>query len=70
MATRAKLAITVTSSRSASVVTISTNGKYISLPVNSINQRLTNQPVQPTASVEVFWLSVLAIVQAAITADE
>jgi hypothetical protein len=68
MASQAKLTIRVGSSRGASTVQYSTNGRYVSLPTNSLTNNLAGQPIQPTASQKAFWLSVLAIVTADITA--
>lgn len=62
------MSITVTSSRGASHVTFSTQGRYISLPVNGIRADLPRQPIQPTSSSLAFWQSVLAIVVAELPA--
>lgn len=68
MANQAKLTVWVTSQRGSSGVRFSTAGRYISLPTNGISEDLTRQPVQPTSSAKAFWLSVLAIVNAQISA--
>lgn len=68
MANQAKLTVRVTSQRGSSGISFSTAGRYISLPVNGISADLTRQPVQPTASAKAFWLSVLAIVSAEVSA--
>jgi hypothetical protein len=63
MADQAKLTVRVTSQRGSSGISFTTAGRYISLPTNGITADLSKQPIQPTASVKAFWLSVLAIVQ-------
>lgn len=68
MANQAKLTVRVTSQRGSSGVSFSTSGRYINLPTNGIAADLVQQPIQPTASAKAFWLSVLAIVNAQITA--
>lgn len=60
------MSITVTASRGASRITFSTQGRYISLPVNGISEQLARQPIQPTTSPLAFWQSVLAVVTAAL----
>jgi hypothetical protein len=70
MATTAKIVITVTSSRGASKVTYATKGRYVSFTTAGLTADLLQQPIQPTTSLPVFWLSVLAIVQANLTALE
>lgn len=62
------MSITVTASRGASHITFSTQGRYISLPVNGIRADLPRQPIQPTDNSLVFWQSVLAAVTAALPA--
>lgn len=68
MANQAKLTVRVTSQRGSSGVSFATSGRYINLPTNGISADLVQQAVQPTASAKAFWLSVLAIVTAQITA--
>lgn len=68
MASRSRLTITVTKTTSTSTVVISSNGKYAALITNSIGYRETGQPLFSTASEQAFWLAVLPIVTAAITA--
>lgn len=68
MATPAKMTIRVDAARASSTVRISTAGRYLSLSTNQISLQALSQPVQPTASDKVFWLSVLAIVTAQINA--
>lgn len=66
MATTAKLTVRVTSSRSASRVQVSTNGRYISFETNGITFDETGQPIFTTASQHAFWGAVLDVVQAAV----
>lgn len=68
MASRSRLVITVTSTRGASTVNISSKGKYVSLPTNTISQWLPGQPLFTTASEQAYWEAVLPIVTAAIAA--
>lgn len=69
MATISRITVTVTSSRGASTVNISTNGRYVSFPTRGYNRSLTGQPIQPTTSLGAYWLSALAIVMANLSAD-
>ena len=69
MASQAKITIRVTSSRGASAVSYSTSGRYISLATNILGNDLSRQPILPTSTDKAFWESVLAIVQADITAS-
>lgn len=70
MASRAEIVIRVTSSRGASTVSYTTKGRYVSFTTSGLTDQLLKQPIQPTTSLPVFWLSVLALVQADITALE
>jgi len=70
MASTAKLEIRVTASRGASTISYVTKGRYVSFTTSGLTDTLTGQPIQPTTSLSAFWLSVLAIVQAEITALE
>ena len=63
------MTIRVTASRGASTVSFSSNGRYVSFNTSGYQRQLLGQPVQPTASLEGFWASVLAIVQASLTAN-
>lgn len=67
MANSAKLVITVTAARGGSTVRYSTKGRYISLPVNTLQNTLASQPIQPTSSVNNFWGSVMDAVEQDIT---
>lgn len=70
MASVAKLEIRVTASRGASTVSYTTKGRYVSFTTSGLTDTLTGQPIQPTATLDGFWSSVLAIVQADVTAHE
>lgn len=70
MASKAEIVIRVTSSRGASTVSYTTKGRYVSFTTAGLTDQLQKQPIQPTSSLSAFWLSVLAIVQADITAVE
>jgi hypothetical protein len=62
MAERARLTITVTSSRNNSTVQIRSNGAYKGLVTNSQDHTLTGLPLMGTVSESAFWLSVLPYV--------
>lgn len=66
MASQAKMTIRVTSSRGASTVSYSTNGRYVSFNAAGLNEQLLQQPIQPTTGLSAFWTSVLEIVQASV----
>jgi hypothetical protein len=68
VATTARMDVRVTSTRSASKIVISTVGRYVSTPVNTIEITAAAQPLFTTASPKAFWLAVLAIVQAQVSA--
>ena len=44
-------------------------GRYVSFTTAGYQRELLGQPIQPTTSLEAFWLAVLGIVQADITAN-
>lgn len=67
MASKAELVVRVTSARGSSKITYITKGRYVSFTTAGLSEQLLGQPIQPTSSLEVFWLSVLAAVQASIT---
>lgn len=69
MASISRMTVTVTSSRGASTVTISSNGRYVSFPTRGYDRVLTGQPIQPTSTLSAFWLSSLALVVANLTAS-
>lgn len=69
MAAQAKITVRVTSTRGGSNVSFTSNGTYISTPMNGYSVDLPGEAVQPTVDQKTFWTSVLAIVQAQITAN-
>lgn len=69
MASQAKLTVRVTSTRGGANVSFSSVGTYISTPMNGYSVNLPGEAVQPTSDQRAFWLSVIAIVQAQITAS-
>jgi len=69
MATKAEISIRVTSSRGKSTVSYTSKGRYVSFTTSGYQRQLIEQALQPTSSLSAFWLSVLAIVQADITAN-
>ncbi len=69
MATKAEIVIRVTSSRGASTVSYTSKGRYVSFTTAGYQRQLLGQPIQSTASLSAFWLGILAIVQADITAN-
>lgn len=68
MATRSKFVITVTKSANSSTVTYSTKGRYGAINTNTLTQLLRSQPLFTTSTPQAYWLAVLAVVQAAVTA--
>lgn len=68
MATRARISIWVTSTRGASQVRYNTVGRYVSTNVNTVQNNLPSEPIQPTSSPQAFWESVLQLVLADVTA--
>ena len=69
MASKSEIVIRVTAARGHSTVTYTSKGRYISFQTAGYQRQLLSQPIQPTASLQAFWLSVLAIVQADLTAN-
>lgn len=67
MASKAELVVRVNSARGSSKITYSTKGRYVSFTTAGLSEQLLGQPIQPTSSLEAFWLSVLGLVQASIT---
>lgn len=67
MATRARMTLTVTSTRGATQLTITSIGRYVSTDMNKYSIYLPSEPIQPTSSQAAFWLSILAIAQSYIT---
>ena len=68
MASKAELVIRVYSARGSSKISYTTKGRYVSLTTSGLADDLLQQPIQPTSSVMAFWLSVLALVTADVTA--
>jgi hypothetical protein len=69
MASQAKMTIRVRSARGSSTVQFSSTGRYVNLVTAGYQFTLPREPIQPTSSNKAFWTSVLAIVQAQITAE-
>jgi hypothetical protein len=69
MATKAEIVIRVTSARGRSTIAYTSKGRYVSFTTSGYARQLLSQPIQPTSSLSAFWLSVLALVQADITAN-
>lgn len=69
MASKAEIVIRVTSSRGKSTIAYTTKGRYVSFTTSGYQRQLLGQPIQPTASLSAFWLSVISAVQADITAN-
>lgn len=63
MAVRARLTITVTSSRNNSKIEIRSSGSYRGLTTNEEEATLQDLPLFGTASEQAFWTSVLTEVQ-------
>lgn len=70
MASKAEIVIRVTAARGSSTIEYRTKGKYVSFTTAGLVDTLQRQPIQPTATLPGFWLSVLALVVADITALE
>lgn len=69
MAAESKITIRVRSSRGASTVSYTTNGRYVSFTTAGYQRQLLGQPIQPTSSLKAFWSSVLGIVLADVEAN-
>jgi hypothetical protein len=69
MASKAEITIRVTSSRGRSTVSYTSKGRYVSFTTAGYSRQLMEQPIYSTSSLSVFWLAVLAAVQADITAN-
>jgi hypothetical protein len=70
VAQQAKITIRVTAARTTSTVAISTTGRYARLTTGGISITAPGQAMQPTADAKTFWLSVLDLVEAQLTALE
>lgn len=69
MASKSEIVIRVNSSRGGSTISYTTKGRYVSFTTSGYQRQLLSQPIQPTATLSGFWLSVLAAVVADITAN-
>jgi hypothetical protein len=63
MADRARLVVTVTSTKTSSTVQVTSTGRYKGLDTNTEDVALTGLPVMTTASESAFWTAVLPYVQ-------
>lgn len=69
MASTATITVRVKSARGSSRVEYTSKGRYVSFTTAGYQRDLLNQAIQPTASLSAFWLSVLDLVVADITAN-
>ena len=69
MASQAKLTIRVGSARSHAIVSVSTTGRYVSTPVNTIAFTVNPAAIPPTASVAAFWTAILNAALASIATE-
>lgn len=69
MASQAKLTIRVQANRGSSVVSFTSNGRYVSFTTAGYQRSLSGQPIQTTTSLEAFWAGVLNTVLANLTAE-
>lgn len=69
MASKAEIKIRVSSSRGKSTVSYTSNGRYVSFTTSGYQRELLEQQIFTTSSLSDFWLAVLAVVQADITAN-
>lgn len=69
MANNSAITIRVYASRGGSKIQYTSKGRYISFATNGYNRQLQGQPIQPTASLSVFWLAILNTIIADITAN-
>lgn len=69
MASKSEIVIRVYPTRGGCTVQYTSKGRYISFQTAGYNRTLTLQPIQPTQSLKGFWLSVLALVQADVSAN-
>lgn len=68
MATTARMDLRVTSTRGASKLVISTYGRYVSEPVNTIEITQGALPLYSAATDKAFWLAILSEATALVTA--
>lgn len=64
MANTARLVITVKPARGSVTITVSSKGRYVSLPVNTISIYAPGQPLAPSSSQNAFWFNILDQVEA------
>lgn len=69
MAELAKITVRVRSNRTGTTVQFTSTGRYKSLTTAGYNRDITGLPLQPNASIEAFWESVLAAVQSNLTSN-
>lgn len=67
MASTATITVRVKSARGSSRVEYTSKGRYVSFTTAGYQRDLLGQPIQPTASLSAFWLSVLDLVVKDIT---
>lgn len=63
-----KLTVTVTASNAATTTRISSTGRYKRLLTNTVKIDLPGQPLYTSTDEKSYWLAVLAVVTAQITA--
>lgn len=68
MASNPAITVRVYPSRGGCKVQYGSKGRYISFQTAGYQRQLLKQPIQPTSSLQAFWLSVLQLVVADITA--
>lgn len=69
MASKAEIVVRVYSSRGASKIEYRSKGRYVSFTTAGLTDVLDRQAIQPTSTLAAFWLSVLGLVVADITAN-
>lgn len=69
MASNPKITIRVYSARGSSKMQYTTTGRYVSFTTAGYQRTLPLLPLQPTASLTVFWQSVLNTILADLTAN-
>lgn len=68
MASKAQITIRVYPARGSARISYTTSGRYVSFQTTGYTRDLLQQPIQPTNSLSVFWMSVLNQVLADIMA--
>lgn len=63
VAAGAKFTIRVRAARGSVTVAYSSNGRYISLPVNTVSNPGFQAPVQTAATPTAFWLAIMDLVE-------